>query len=92
MDSFFSSHNLHDNLLIKNINCFGTVRPNSEGVLRYFGKKLKMKQSDMKTRVRGDMLSIVWEDKRNANMLANMRNPPADGNFLRNMQMLRIQL
>jgi hypothetical protein len=59
MDNFFLSHNLHDNLLVKNINCFGTVRPNPKGVLRDYGKKLKMKRSDMKTRVRGDMLSVL---------------------------------
>jgi hypothetical protein len=41
-----------------------------------------MKQNDVKTRVRVDMPSIVWEDKRNANMLANMHHPPAVGIFL----------
>jgi hypothetical protein len=44
MDSFFSSCKLDDKSLIKNINFIGTVRPNQKGVLRYFGKKLKMKQ------------------------------------------------
>jgi hypothetical protein len=51
-------------------------------MLRYFGKKLKMKQSDIKTSVMGVMPSVVWEDEHNANMLTNMHHPPADGIFL----------
>jgi hypothetical protein len=63
MDNFFSSPELFDYLHTKAINCCGTVRPNRKGMPRDFGTKLRLKRSDLKTRVRGDLTSIVWKDK-----------------------------
>jgi hypothetical protein len=81
MDNFFPSPDLFDNLHTKAINCCGTVRPNRKGMPRDFGTKLRLKRGDLKTRVRGDLTSIVWKDKRNLNMLTNMHCSPAEGNF-----------
>jgi hypothetical protein len=81
MDYFFSSPDLFDNLHTKAINCCGTVRPNRKGMPRDFGAKLRLKQGDLKTRVRGDLTSIVQKDKQNVKMLTNMHHSPAEGNF-----------
>jgi hypothetical protein len=73
MDNFFSSPDLFSNLHTKAINCCGTVRPNLKRMPYDFGKKPKLK--------RGDLIAILWKEKRNVNMLRNMRCPPAEGNF-----------
>jgi hypothetical protein len=46
------------------------------------GTKLRLKWGDRKTRVRGDLTSIVWKDKRNVNMFTNMLRSRAEGNFI----------
>jgi hypothetical protein len=53
MDNFFSSPILFEPLLCtyKENNCCGTVR-NRKGTPKSFGQTMKMKWSDMKTRVR----------------------------------------
>jgi hypothetical protein len=43
-----------------------------------FGTKLR---GDLKTRVRGDLTSVVWKGKRNVNKLTNMHRSKAEGNF-----------
>jgi hypothetical protein len=53
-DSFFSSSDLYDDLLIKTINHCGNVRPNKKGMPRDIGEKLKMKWDGIKTKVRDD--------------------------------------
>jgi hypothetical protein len=72
MDNFFSSPYLFDNLHMKAINCCGTVRPNQKGMPSDFGKKPRLKQGEIKIRVKGELTAIVWKDKRNVNMLTNM--------------------
>jgi hypothetical protein len=81
VDNFFSSPDLFDYLHTKAINCCGTVRPNRKGMPRDFGTKLRPKQGDLKTRVRGNLTSMVWKDKRNVNMLTNVHRSLAEGNF-----------
>jgi hypothetical protein len=46
-----------------------------------FRKNLKLKQGDIKTRVRGNLTTMIWKDKSDVNMLTNMHHPPAEGNF-----------
>jgi hypothetical protein len=82
IDHLFSFPDLHDNLLAKTINFFGTVRRNQKGILRDFINELKMRPDDIKTRVRDDLTAIVQKDKRNLNKLTNMHCPLAEGNFL----------
>jgi hypothetical protein len=81
MDNVFSSPDLFDDLHTKAINCCGTVRPNQKGMPTAFGRKLKLKQSDIKTRVKGDLRAVVWKDKQNVNILTDMHHHPAEGNF-----------
>jgi hypothetical protein len=81
MDNFFSSPDLFDDLHTKAKNCCGTVTPNRKGMPTDFGTKLRLKQGDLKTRVRGDLTSIVRKNKRNVNMLTNMHHSSAEGNF-----------
>lgn len=47
MDNLFSSRELYDDLMNKNINCYGTVRPNREEMPRDF-EKLKVERVDIK--------------------------------------------
>jgi hypothetical protein len=64
------------------MNCCGTVRPNQKGMPSEFGRKLRLKQGDIKTKVKGDLTTVVWKGKGNINMLTNMHcPPPAEGNF-----------
>jgi hypothetical protein len=46
-----------------------------------FGKELKLKWVDIRTRVRGNLTAMVWKDKRDVNMLTTMQCPPAEGNI-----------
>jgi hypothetical protein len=61
MDILFSPH-LFDNLNTKAINYCGTVRPNRKGMPSDFGRKLRLKQADTKTRVKDDLTAIVWKE------------------------------
>jgi hypothetical protein len=81
VDSFFSSSDLFHSLCTKAINCCGTVRSNQKGMHEDFGRKLRLKWGDIMARVRSDWTAMVWKDKRNVNMLTNMRRPPTEGNF-----------
>jgi hypothetical protein len=66
----------------KKINCCWTVRPNRRGVPQDLGhKKMKLKWGDIRVRTRGDLMTVVWRDKRDVHMLTNIHNPPAEGNF-----------
>jgi hypothetical protein len=79
MDSLFSSPHLFDYLHSKIINCCDTVRPNQKGMPQDFGKRLQL--GDIKTWMRGNLITIAWNDERDVNMLVNMHHPPAEGNF-----------
>jgi hypothetical protein len=59
MYNFFSSCDLFDDLHTKAINCCGTVRPNQKAMPSDFGRKLRLKWGDIKTRVKGDLTAIV---------------------------------
>jgi hypothetical protein len=66
---------------MKAINCCGTVQQNRKGMRSEFGRKLGLKQGDIKAGVKGDLTGTVWKDKRNINLLINMHRPPAEGNL-----------
>ena len=82
MDNFFSSPELFDDLVKKQIYCCGTVRPNRRGMpqdLRL--KTTKLKRGDIRVRTRDDLTAILWRDKRDVCMLTNIHNAPAEDNF-----------
>jgi hypothetical protein len=62
VDHLFSSPELYDDLMAKNINCYDNVRPNKEGMHGDF-EKLKVKGDDVKTRISGDLTTVVCQDK-----------------------------
>jgi hypothetical protein len=74
----FSSPDIFDDSCSNDIKSWGTIQ---KGMQQDFGKKLKLKWGDIKTRVKGNLTSIVWKDKRDVNKLMNMPHPPAEGNF-----------
>jgi hypothetical protein len=45
-----------------------------------FGRKLRLRRGDMKTRVKGNMAAVAWKGKRNINILTNVHHHPAEGN------------
>jgi hypothetical protein len=55
---------LFDSLTVctKGINCCGTVRPNKKGMPSDCGRKLRLRQGDIKTRVKGDLTAVTWKD------------------------------
>jgi hypothetical protein len=81
IDHLFSTPALYGNFLAKTINLFGIVTPNQKGILRDFRNELKMRQDDIKTRVRDDLTAIVQKNKWNLNMLTNMYCHLAEDNF-----------
>ena len=44
-------------------------------------KTLRLKPGDIRVRTRGDLIAVVWRDKRDVNMLTNIHDPPSEGNF-----------
>jgi len=81
MDSYFLSSASFDNLRTKAINRCGTVRPNRNSMPKKFGHKVNMKRGDLKTKVKSNLTTIVWKDKRKGNTLTNMRSPQLEGNL-----------
>ncbi|PNF19047.1 hypothetical protein B7P43_G11709 [Cryptotermes secundus] len=82
MDNFFSSPDLFDELMTKNITCCGTVRPNRKGLPDDFRRRqFRLKKGDIRVRVRQNLTALVWKDKRDVYMLTNMHSPPAEGSF-----------
>jgi hypothetical protein len=61
MDIF--SSDLFVDLDMKAINCCGILRPNPEGMPSDFGRKLRLEQCDIKSRVRNDLTAVVWKDR-----------------------------
>ena len=43
-----------------------------------------MTRGDLQVRTRGDLTAILWGDKRDARILTNIHDPPAEGNFCDN--------
>ncbi|PNF35737.1 hypothetical protein B7P43_G16133 [Cryptotermes secundus] len=82
MDNFFSSPDLFDKLMTKDITCCGTVRPNQKGLPDDFRRRqFQLMKGDIRVRVRWNLTALVWKDKRDVYMLTNMHCPPAEGNF-----------
>ena len=82
MDNFFSSPELFDDLVKKQIYCCGTVRPNRKGMPQDLRPKTtKLKRGDIRVRTRTDLMAILWRDKRDLSMLTNIHSAPAEGNF-----------
>jgi hypothetical protein len=44
------------------------------------GRRLRLKQSDIKNRVKDDLTAVAWKDRQNMNILINMQCPAAKGN------------
>jgi hypothetical protein len=80
MDNFSSSLNLFNDLHIKKIYCCGTVRKSRRGMPQEF-RTMKLTRGDIRTRVRGNMTTMFWKDKRHVNILMNMHHRAAEGNF-----------
>jgi hypothetical protein len=60
IDSFFSCHDLLYDIHMKALNYCGTVRPNQKGMPSDLGRKLGLKQCDIKkTRVKGSLTAVV---------------------------------
>jgi len=95
MDSYFLSSSSFDDLHTKAVNCCGTVRPNRNRMPKNFGHKVNMKRGDLKTKVKGNLTTIVWKDKQKGNTLMNMYSPQLEGNFFgkhgKAMQLAMIQ-
>jgi len=83
MDNYFSSPDLFDDLVTKQIYCCGTVRPNREGMPQDLGPK-RMTRGDLQVRTRGDLTAILWRDKCDIRILTNIHDPSAEGNFCDN--------
>jgi len=82
MDNFFSSSELFDDLVKKQIYCCGTVRPNRKGMSQDLKPKTtKLRRGDIRVRTRADLTAILWRDKRDVCVLTNIHNAPAEGNL-----------
>jgi len=82
MDNFFSSPDLYDNLAQKKIFCCGTVRLHRKGMPKDLKPKtLRLKHGDIQVRTRGDLMAVVWKDKREVCLLTNIHDPPREGNY-----------
>lgn len=42
---------------------------------------MRTKKGDIRFRVHGNMMALVWKDKQDIHMLMNMHNPPTEVNF-----------
>jgi len=82
MDNFFSSPDLFDDLAQKKISCCGTVRLHRKGMPKDLKPKtLWLKRGDIRVRTRGDLIAVVWRDKRDMCLLTNIHDPPTEGNY-----------
>lgn len=64
MDNFFSSPDLFDDLTRKKISSCRTVRPNHKRLPQDFhSMRLRPKMGDIQAKVRGDISSLVLNDK-----------------------------
>jgi hypothetical protein len=78
MDNFFSSPDLYDDLAQKKIFCCGTVGLHRKGIPKDLKPKtLRLKRGDIRVRTRGDMMAVVWKDRRDV----CLHDPPRKGNI-----------
>jgi len=65
MDNLFSSPELFDDLVKRQIYCCGIVRPNRKGMPQDLKPKTtKLKIGDIRVRTRADLMAILWREKR----------------------------
>jgi len=83
MDNYFSSPDLFDDLVMKQIYCCGTVRPNRKGKPWDLGPK-RLTRGDLQVQTRGDLTAILWRDKCDVRILTNIHDPSAEGNLCNN--------
>ena len=82
MDNLFSSPELFDDLVNKQIYSWDIVRLNRRGMPQdMVPKKTKMKRGDIHIRTTADLTAILWWDNRHISMLMNIQNAPGEGNF-----------
>jgi len=75
MDNFFSSPELFDDLVKKQIYCCGTVRPKRKGMPQDpRPKTTKQKRGDIRITTRADLTAILRRDKRDVCMLTNIHS------------------
>jgi len=80
--TIFSSPQLFDDLVKKQIYCCGTARLNRRGMPQDLRPKTtKLKRGDIHVRIRAGLTVIFWQDKRDVCMLTNIHSAPAEGNF-----------
>jgi len=85
MDNYFSSPDLFDDMVKKQIYCCGTVRSKSNGMPQDLDpKRLTLRRSDLQVRTRGEFTTIIWRDKGDVNILTIIHGAPAEGNFCYN--------
>jgi hypothetical protein len=71
----FSSPQLFKDLTMKNIYCCGTVRSNRTGMPQDLDpKKMKLKRGKIHVRTRGHLTAMLWRDKQDIYMSANIHN------------------
>jgi hypothetical protein len=61
MDNFLHSALFED--LHTKTNCCGTISSKIKEMLKYFRQKIKLKQGDIKPRVRQNLTATVWKGK-----------------------------
>jgi len=44
-------------------------------------KTLRLRFGDIRVRTRGDVSAVVWKEKRDVNLLTNIRDPRREGNY-----------
>ena len=82
MDNFFSSPELFDDLVKKQIYCCGTVRLNRKCMTQDLRPKTtKLKMGDICIRTRANLTAIQWQDKRDICLLTNINDAPVEDNF-----------
>lgn len=83
MDNYFSSPDLFNDLSTKQIYCFGTAR---KGMPQDLGpKKMTLQSEDLQVWTRGDLTAILWRDKHDVQILTNIYDSSAEGNFCDNI-------
>ena len=85
MDNVFSSLRFFYDLGRGKLILAGRYGPVEKDMSCDFGpKQLKLKRGEVRAKNRGGLTVLVWKDTREVYMLANMDQPPAEGNFCDN--------
>ena len=62
--------------ITKTMSCYGTLSPNRKQMLLNFGQKMKLKQGDIMTSVKGNFTAIMCKNKQNVNTSRNTLSQP----------------